>query len=172
MSLETRSAVKWGTLLGVANLVWLYLSYYLGLHTSGLTIFQIVPLVWFLLTLGGYLLAFREIKRVKPTLRYGEGLRAGLVMAGITALIGVVMQVGYYTLIHPAWPEYMVGETRAYFTAQGLPASEVEQMVEQARTTFSLTSYATQSALSALVGGVVLSAIIMFFVRRQGRAPA
>jgi hypothetical protein len=46
-----------------------------------------------------------------------------------------------------------------------MPAAEVETMVEQARGTFSLGSYAVASASTALVTGVVLSAIIMLFLR-------
>jgi hypothetical protein len=45
--------------------------------------------------------------------------------------------------------------------------AQVEQMVEQAQRTFTLKSYATQSAFTALITGVVLSAIIMIFLRRR-----
>jgi hypothetical protein len=169
MNILTKTALKWGLIIGLANLVWLYLSYYAGLHTNGLLVFQLVPLVWLLITLAGYVLALREVKRQQPELRYWAGVRTGLLIAVICAVIAVLIQIGYHTVIHPAWPEYMTQQTRAYFSAQGLPQTQVEEQVAQARQTFALSSYATQSALSALVAGSLLSAIIMFFLQRKDR---
>ena len=122
---------------------------------------------WFVVTLTGFLLALRAVKRQKPSLSYAGGLRAGSMAAVVSALVAVGMQIGYYKFIHPAWPEYMSQQTRIHFTAQGMLPEQVEQMVGQARGSFTLTNYAIASAATALITGVVLSAIIMVFLRRR-----
>ena len=62
MTSLTKSALKWGLFIGLANLLWLYLAYYLGLHTSGLMVFQVFMAGWFMVTLTGFILALRAAK--------------------------------------------------------------------------------------------------------------
>ena len=162
-----KTAIKCGLLVGLANLAWLYLAYYLGLHTNGIWVFQAFMLVWLLLTVIGFILTLRAVKRENPELSYLGGLGYGAVAATMSALVAIVMQIGYYTVVHPEWPEFMAEQTREHFTAQVMSQAQVEQMVEQARGTFTLTNYATTSAITALITGVVLSAIIMLFLRHR-----
>src|SRR5687768_3012513 len=103
MNPAMKTALAWGQYIGLANLAWLYLAYYLGLHTSGIWVFQVFMLGWFLLTLAGFILAMRTVKRRDPSVGYIGGLGAG----ALAALVAVVMQVGYFTVVHPAWPEVM-----------------------------------------------------------------
>lgn len=168
-----KHVLKWGLLIGVVNLVWLYASYYAGLHTSGIAVFQVVPLVWLLLTVFGMVWALRSLRRREPGLSYGRGLAAGFLMSLVSAVVAVIMQVGYFTVIHPAWPEYMIGETRAHFTALGKSEAEVEAAVAQAQQSFTMGMYATQSAIGAVVLGTLVAAIAMIFVRaRTSGGPA
>ena len=172
MNPTVKTAAKWGFFVGVANMVWLYLAYFIGLHTSGIMVFQIFMLVWLVVTVAGFILALRAIKRQNPAISYLGGVGAGAIAAIVSALVAVAAQVGYYRVIHPAWPEYMAGQTREHFTALGLPPADVDKMVEQARGTFTLTNYAITSAATALILGVVLSALIMLFLRRRVARPA
>jgi len=83
-----RTAARWGLLIGMANLLWLYLSFYLGLHTNGIRIFQVFVLVWLFLTLIGFVLTLRAARRQVPSLSYWRGVGAG-------------------TVVHPQWPDVM-----------------------------------------------------------------
>jgi len=167
MNLTAKIALKWGAIIGLANLVWLYLSYYIGLHTGGIILFQLVPIGWLLITLAGYIVALRDLKWHSPDLGYWVGVRTGALIGVVTAFVAVLMQIGYYTVIHPAWPEYMLQQTREYFSGQGLPQAQLEQRVAEAQQAFSLGNYATQSAVSALLAGIALSVIIMIFLRKK-----
>jgi hypothetical protein len=90
----------------------------------------------------------------------------------VTALLAIAMQVGYYTVIHPEWPQVMAEQTRAHFTARGADPAEVERRLEAAARNFTLRSYATQSAVAALLLGLILSAGIPAVLRwtRRGKA--
>jgi hypothetical protein len=169
MSPTTAHALKWGLIIGLASLVWLYVAYYLGLHTNGIVVFQAFMLGWLVITVTGYILALRSIRRLNGTLSFWNGLRAGSLAAVVTALVAVLMQVGYYKVVHPEWPDFMVGQTREHFAAQGMPEAQVDEMVARARRTFTLRNYAIQSALTALITGVVLSGIIMLFLKPRAK---
>lgn len=162
-----RTAAIGGLFIGLVNLAWLYLAYFLGLHTNGIIVFQVFMLVWLTMTAIGFVLTLRTVKRQSSSLSFLGGIGAGAVAAVVSAVVAVVAQVGYFTLVHPAWPEVMAQQTEAHFTAQGMPPEKVEQMVVQARGSFTLANYAISSAVTALILGVLLSAIIMIFLRRR-----
>lgn len=159
--------LRWGLLIGIANLVWLYGTFYAGLHTRGVAGIQVVTLGAFLLSLIGYVFALRAVVRREPETSYLEGLKSGAVVAGVVALVAMIAQVGYFKVVNPDWTEYMVGETRKFFEARGLPEEGIAEQVEGARKTFGLGSYVIQSALGAVFLGVLFSSIIMIFLRKR-----
>lgn len=85
----------------------------------------------------------------------GRGLKSRAGIAVITAALAILMQIGYYGVIHPEWPVFMVDQTRQYFTDQGASPEEIETRVAAARTSFTLPRYAASSAMAALVAGLV-----------------
>ena len=80
--------------------------------------------------------------------------------------MAVIAQIGYWKVIHPEWPDYILGETQKILEKQGLSENEVNQAIEQSRKSFTLRNYAIQSASSAFVLGVILSAIVLLFRNR------
>jgi hypothetical protein len=163
-----KQAALWGLVIGLANLVWLYVAFFLGLHTSGIWIFQLFMLLWLALTIAGFLLALRSIKGQHPAVGYWSGLGAGTVAAIASAIMATIAQVGYFTVVNPAWPETMAVQTREYMAQQpNATPQSIDQAVAQSREYFSLSNYAVTSAITALVLGIILSAIIMLFLRRK-----
>jgi hypothetical protein len=164
------TATKFGLFIGLANMGWLYLAYFLGLHTSGIMVFQGFMLGWLIMNVVGFWLMLRTAKQLHPDLSYLDGLKAGMLAAAVTAVVAVVAQVGYYKVVHPAWPDVMAGQARDYFTEQGLSTEEVDAKVEEAKMTFTLGNYAVQSALAALFLGTLLSALMMIHFRKRPAA--
>jgi|GEM_PF-1099512 len=170
MSAQARLALKIGLLIGVINLVWLYLAYFLGLHTNGVMIFQVFMLVWLCITTIGFIVGLRKLKRAGPPWNYRRGVALGCLAAVVTAIVAVVAQIGYYTVVHPAWPDVMAEQTREFFANQGLAGDELEEKVAGARESFTLGRYATQSAIAAIALGTVVSAVTMIFLRKPNRS--
>ena len=160
------SSLKWGVIIGLANLTWLYAAFYLGLHTSGILIFQVFMLIWLAITVVGFIFALLSIRRKSEAWTYLRGLYLGSLVALVSALFAVIAQIGYFTVIHPQWPEVMAGQAKDHFKSQGLSDAELLQKVDEAKEFFTLTNYATQSAISALILGILLTAILMIFLRR------
>lgn len=168
MSSLMSSSLRWGAGLGLVNALWLYVSFWLGLHTAGPVVFQAVPAGWFVLTSVGYVLALRAIVGTKrPT--WSEGLRSGVTMAIIGAVFGALQQVGYFLVVHPEWPDVMRSMTRERFEQLGASPEEVARRVAGAESYFTLPNYALQSAIAALVLGALLTVIITALMRRFRR---
>lgn len=161
--------LKWGIGIGLANLLWLYLSFFLGLHTNGLLLVQLMALIGFLISVIGYVLALRRVHRAYPEGTFLEGVASGIRMSGMVALFAALAQLGYFFLIHPEWTDLMVDETSAYYEAQGVSGQDLEEYREGARTTFGLRSYLLQSVLGALFLGVLTTLITMAVLKRKAR---
>src|SRR5262245_13452835 len=105
-------AVASGLLIGFVNLVWLYLAYFLGLHTSGLAVFQGFMLIWLAVNIAACIVALKSLRQAAGGLSYWGGVQAGALAAIASAVVAVIGQIGYFKVIHPEWPEYMVEQTR------------------------------------------------------------
>lgn len=161
--------LKWGLIIGGAYLVWLYLSYFLGMHTSGILWIQVMSLISILITLVGFVFGLRAVQRAAPETTWLEGVKSGIIMAGITAAIAVLTQVGYFTVIHPEFPVYMTEETKYVLTTPEMTEEEAREYFEGVRKTFSMKSYMLQAGGGMFFFGVVFSTIIMAFLRRLAK---
>ncbi len=168
MNTTANLSLKWGLGIGAANLIWLYLAYWLGLHTNGIMVFQLFMLLWLALNIALYILSLRTLRKNTPSLTYLGGLGAGGLMSLISGLIAIVAQIGYFKVVHPEWQDYLVGESLKHSQIQ----EPSEEQLEQLRAAFSLPSYAVQSFFAALLLGLFLSAVIMIFLRSRPKAAA
>ena len=166
-STATRFAIIGGLIIGVINLLWLYVAYWVGLHTSGIAVFQIYMLLWLLLNTVFYILLLRNAKSVVSSFRFWTGVGVGSNAAVISALVAVLAQIGYFTVVNPEWPDYLADSARQFFEEQGLSSEELELKVEQTRLSTTVTNYAIQSFLSETLLGVILSMITMAFLRER-----
>jgi len=159
--------LRWGGITGGAYLAWLYLSYYLGLHTGGLGWIQVASAIGIFLIVLGVALGLRAAWSATPEMTFREGIAAGARISGIAALIAGLAQVGYFFLIHPGWTEYMVGLTDAYFREQGLSDEAIADYVEGARTTFGFRSTVLQAVLAAVFFGMLATFVTAAILRRR-----
>lgn len=161
--------LKWGLVIGLANTAWLYASYFFGMHTSGIGLIQVMVAMSFFISFVGYVFSLRAITRIEPETSFLEGMRSGVIMAGIAAVLAMLSQVIYFHWINPGWTAYMVAETRKHFSAMGLEAPQVEEMAIHAETSFGLASYVTQAGLGSLISGIVFTALVMGLIRLRAR---
>ncbi|MDF1823800.1 MAG: DUF4199 domain-containing protein [Verrucomicrobiales bacterium] len=158
--------LRWGLIIGAANLVWLYLSYYLGMHDRGLGSIQVMGLISVFISVLGYVFALRALMKKFPETQFLEGIRSGAMIAGVVAIFAALAQVGYFQIINPGWTDHMVALTRSFYLESGLSDNEASEYAEGARKTFGLTSYLVQAALGALIIGMISTTVIMAILRK------
>lgn len=169
----TRHALIGGAAIGLVNLSWLYVAFWVGLHTNGIAVFQIYMLSWLALNVVLYVVLLWTAKRTLTSFKYWSGVGIGTNVAVISGLVAVLAQIGYFTIVNPDWPEYLTESARQVFQEQGLAPKELDLKVEQTRLTTTVTNYAIQSFLSETLLGVILSMIMMLFFReRSGKEPS
>lgn len=156
--------LKWGAFIGVANLVWLYAAFYLGMRDSGLRLIQLSALSGTVISVIGYFLALREVHRAAPEANSVESMRSGAVICGITTAIAVIAQVGYLRLIHPEYTHYVVGEINQYYEESGHSEEVIAKIVEGAQKTYGFSSCLLQAGLGAFLTGI-LSTFIFVVLR-------
>jgi len=161
--------IKWGVILGLVYIVWLYLSYFLGLHTDGITKVQIVVLVSLFFSAIVLFLGLLAARKEDSGLSYSEGLKSGAIISLIGGLIAACGQFGYFTWIHPEFTEYMVEISRQHFEGQGIEGKDLAEALEGARASFGRNSYMVQSGVGLFVTGILISAVLMMFLRSRQR---
>ena len=147
----TRTAVKWGVILGVAVCVWTLGVHFLGWYTTNLRMGLVADQVALVMPVVTLFLAIREFGRrmgAVPTFRQAEavGLLAGLVSVPISA--GFLW--AYHHYINPRWIEYLVAHARQ----TGVDESTVARLQANSSDLAQLTG--------ALVGTLIISALISF----------
>lgn len=161
--------LKWGALIGVVNLAWLYASYYLEMRDNGLALIQASVLVGGIISIVGYILGMREVNKAVPEATFIESMRSGVVMCGLATVIVVLAQIGYLKVIDPGYTDYIVGEIGDYYEGAGLGADEMIQIEEGARKTYGFSSCLLHAGLGAFLTGIIATFIIVAFRLRLCR---
>jgi len=162
-SMTGKIELKWGALIGLANLVWLYASYYLGMRDNGLALIQVTVMVGGIISIVGYILGLWEVGRTVPEATFVEGMRSGVVMCGVATVIIALAQIGYLKLIDPSYSDYVVGEIGKHYANAGLSREEMAQIEEGARKTYGFASCLLHAGLGAFFTGIISTFIIVAF---------
>lgn len=152
--------IKWALIFIGAMLLWMVLERAVGLHDEHIDKQQYLTTLFAIPAIVIYVLALK-VKRKNyydGEMTYGQGFLSGLVITVIVALFSAPAQWIISNLITPNYfnnvIEYSV-ETGYYETR------------EAAKANFNLSNYMLQSVIGALIMGVLTSAVVAIFTRRQ-----
>lgn len=150
---------KWGVIFAIALTLWLAFERLIGLHDALIAYHRYVTNIFAIIAIAIYVLALREVRRAQPGhyLRWSHGFLSGLKITLVVAVLSPVIQWLAHNYISPDFFSNMI----AYTVAQELMTQS------QAEAYFSLHAYMVQSVLGALIMGVLTSAIVALFLRRQ-----
>lgn len=152
--------IKWAFLFSIMTLLWMALEKLSGLHSKYidyhlyLTNLFAIPAIWFMV------LALKDKKKnfYVGNMTYKQGLISGIIVSVIIALLSPLTQ---WIISYVITPEYF--------------PNVIERSVElgyykttaEAEANFNYVNYAKQSAIGALVMGVITTAIAMIFIRTK-----
>jgi hypothetical protein len=152
--------IKWAILFSIMTLIWMVLEKLSGLHSKYidyhlyLTNLFAIPAIWFMV------LALKEKKKVfyYGQMNYKQGLISGIILSVIIALLSPLTQ---WVISYIISPEYFPNVIKrsveiGYFKSTA-----------EAEANFNYTNYAKQSAIGALVMGIVTTAVAMIFIRTK-----
>lgn len=154
-----RIEVKWALIFTVMTLVWMMLEKAVGLHDQYLDKHMIYTNLIALPAITIYFFALIEKKRkfYNGSMDFKEGLKCGLVITLIVALLSPLTQ--YITSVYIT-PDYFQNVIK-------LTVDKKMMTQAQAESYFSLNNYVKQAAYGALVMGVITSAIVAAIVKTK-----
>ncbi len=154
-----RTEICWTLIYVIVFFIWMINERIVGLHDNLISKHATFTNLFFVIAFALYFLALRS-KRINDlggTMTYKQGVKAGIVLTLMIALLSPFTQTVVSKVISP---EYFPNMT-AYAVENGFMTQEA------AEKTFTLKNYIIQSFLGTLVMGIVFSLIAAFLTRKN-----
>lgn len=150
---------KWAALATLAALIWMFLEKYLGYHDEKIR-FQIgFSLLFNIPLIGIYYLALKEKKKefYNNIITWRQVFFTGIVLCIMISLFYPIIQYITFMQVSPNFINHLVNEV----VAKG------GMTLEDAQTNISFDVYLRQGVSSNLSTGVVVSAILAYFLQTK-----
>ena len=157
-----RIEIKWGFIFFGVTMLWMLLERLVGLHSTHIDKHAYYTNLYAVPAILVYVLALLDKRKraFAGYMTYKQGFMTGLVVTAVVMLLSPVGQVIVAYALSPS-----------YFSNAADYAVESGKLTEEsAREYFNLTSYIVQSLIGALIMGLVTSAIVAIFTRKQPKA--
>ncbi|WP_417265879.1 DUF4199 domain-containing protein [Brumimicrobium sp.] len=159
---KVKVEIKWAMIFLLASLLWMYIEKLSGLHSTHIDQHLYWTNLFAIIAITVYVFALRDKKKsdYNGQMTYLQGLKSGVIISIIVAIFSPLTQWITATIITPEYFPNII----EYSVEQGYYGS-----VEDAQAYFNLESYMVQSAVGALMMGIVTSAIVAVFVRSKSK---
>jgi hypothetical protein len=159
---KVKIEIKWAVIFTAVVLLWMWLEKLVGLHDKYLDQHYYLTNLFAIPAICMMVFALRDKKKnfYSGTMTYAQGLISGVVLSVFIALISPLSQ---WVISFVITPEYFANVIKR--------SVEIEyfQTIEEAEAFFNYRSYAIGSAISALIMGVLTTAVAMIFIRSKTR---
>lgn len=154
-----KTEIKWAFIFAGATLAWMLLERLAGLHSTHIDKHMIYTNFFAIPAIAIYVIALLDKRKndYGGTMTYKQGFISGLI---ITAFVTILSPLTQYIISTVITPDYFPNIIE-------YSVSEEMMTREEAEAYFSLGSYIQQSLIAAPVMGIVTTAIVAFFTRKQ-----
>jgi hypothetical protein len=162
-----KTEVKYGIIIGGLTILWVLGEFYLasavnrpdlGNYTGALA--SIIPIL-------GLLLGLRQKRKdLGGSISFKQSIQTGLFISLIAGLISAIFIFAYMTANPDAFETYYEYMQRT-LPEQGLSPEEVQARIDQFKEYATPTFQALYFLIGSVVSGLLISAIIGFFIREK-----
>jgi hypothetical protein len=152
--------LKWGVIFAIATLLWMGIEKAMGWHGEHIEQHPTMTNLFAIIAIALYVFALLDKRKrdFRGSMTWMQGFVSGVIISVVVAVLSPLTQWITHTYISPEYFDNMID----YSVKAGYYNTEVD-----ARTYFNLQAYVLQSAVGALLMGVVTSAIVAIFVRNK-----
>jgi len=152
--------VKWALIFSAMTLLWLWLEKLSGLHGKHIDYHLYLTNLYAIPAIVVMVLALKDKKFnfYNGEMTYLEGLKAGVIISVVIALLSPLTQ---YVISYIITPEYFPNVIKRSVE------TGYHQSLAEAEAYFNYKNYAIQSAIAALVMGVITTSIAMIFMKSK-----
>src|SRR5712692_6702618 len=132
--------LKFGLINSAGICLWVLFEYALGFHTTKMNIGQYTGYLANIIPITMLFLAIKE-RRDKingGTLTFGQGMKTGIIISLITALITTIFMYIYYTAINPRFIELGIEFEKRRLFESGMGDADVAAKLETTKSMYSL----------------------------------
>ncbi|WP_163515562.1 DUF4199 domain-containing protein [Gelidibacter japonicus] len=161
--MKTRTIeIKWAIIFSVVGLLWMLMEKLTGLHSTHIDKHMYLTNLFAIPAIIMMVLALKDKKRnfYKGQMSYKQGFVSGLIISVFIALLSPLTQWITSTIITPEYFPNVI----AYSVETGYHKS-----VAEAEAYFNLKNYIIQSSISALIMGIITTAVIMVFLQTKSK---
>lgn len=150
--------IKWGIRYFFAYLVWTYVEKMSGYYNEKIDDYPLYSSLFLFIAIFIYAMAINDKKKnyFNKTMEWKQGVVTGIFMTIVIAILMPLCQIVIHKGMAPEFFPNMIENAVAKGTK-----------IEDARAYFNLSSYIFQSIFSALSFGVVISAIVAYFLQTK-----
>jgi hypothetical protein len=151
--------IKWGMIFAAVTLVWLIGEKMCGLYSTYIDKHEIFTNIFFIPAILMLVMGIKEVKHVKynGSITYMKAWVSGIVISLVDCIFTPLIQFLIHKIIAPEYFE----------NAIKMAVSKGQMSLEQANQYFTLSTYIPAGVFMGLLCGIVLSAIIAFFLKNK-----
>ncbi len=154
--------IKWAIIFSIVGLLWMLLEKLSGLHSTYIDYHLYLTNLFAIPAIIMMVMALKDKKKnfYNGKMNYKQGLVSGIILSIIIALLSPLTQwITSYVITPEYFPNVIKRSVElGYYSS-----------TEEAQANFNYKNYAIQSAVGALIMGVVTTAIAMIFIRTKSK---
>lgn len=157
---------RWGIATGVLSVIWLIGEYIIGLHGPLVKYHPLISMFASIIPIVCLPLGMKSVRNLELNgyANYTQLVRIGFFISAVSLVIAIVGQLLYNVIINPAYFEFMIQKT----ITQAKEANRDVAIAERhARGNYNLTSYIFQLTVNVLAGGLIISAVAAYFLKKE-----
>jgi uncharacterized membrane protein YdjX (TVP38/TMEM64 family) len=162
------TALFYGIVLAIANIVLSLVSYFLGFQTDKIAMEPWFSLLGFAAMIAVLWLGIRAAREETQdkSLAYGKGVLTGFLISVYSGLIGMVYAIIHFTYINPAYADYKIDVSRQKWMQAGFSEAKMAAAEKFTRFLLSPVPLSIVVLITNVVFGVVVALIVAAFLRR------
>ena len=157
---NVKTEIKWALIFAGTTLAWMLLERLSGLHSTHIDKHMIYTNFFAVAAIAVYVFALLDKRKTdyNGSMSYKDGLVSGLIITAIVTILSPLTQLIISTVIAPDYFANII----EYSVSEGMMTREA------AEDYFNLKNYIYQSLIAAPVMGVLTTAVVAFFTRKNG----
>lgn len=164
-----KTDLKFGIITGITVCAWILIEFFLGFHTTRLSVGEyssyfaiVIPLVT--LYMG---IKEKRDRYYKGKITVSAGIRTGLMITLVSAIITTIFLVIYYNYINPDFIQIGLALQKHRIILTGRTELEIAREMEKIREIFSFTHQLLYGILSTLGIGFVISLALSVLLKNN-----
>jgi hypothetical protein len=161
--------IKYGAITGAGICLWIIAEYLLGFHTDKMDVGEYSIYFVVLIPLITIYLGIKEKRdrQNKGVISFNYGVRTGLMISLIAAVITSLFIIFYFNFIDPKFFERGVQYQTQKLILKGKTNKEIAGQIENIRLTFSFVNQLLFAILGTVVTGFIISIVLSLILKRK-----